>query len=54
MKPTIFHGNLDEVIDSLLKNSTELPLQTNGIVIEKNYTVPTFLRDRTAELYGHI
>ncbi|CAG2227261.1 FAM21 [Mytilus edulis] len=49
VKPTIFYGNLDEDIDSWLKNFDRIATANEWSRERKLNTLPAFLRDRAAE-----
>ena len=51
VKPTIFFGNLDEDIDSWIKNFNRIARANQWNLERKLYTMPAFLRDRAAEYY---
>ena len=51
VKPTIFYGNLDEDIDSWLKNFDRIATANEWSRERKLNTLPAFLRDRAAEFY---
>lgn len=51
VKPTSFYGNLDEDIDSWLKNFARIAIANEWDYEKKSITLPAFLRDRAAEFY---
>ncbi|CAC5358209.1 unnamed protein product [Mytilus coruscus] len=51
VKPTIFYGNLDEDIDSWLKNFDRIATANDRSRERKSNTLPAFLGDRAAEFY---
>ena len=58
MKRTIFFGNLDEDINSWIKNFNRIARAKQCNLERKLYTIPAFHRDRAAEYYesfdGHV
>ena len=51
VKPTLFYGNLDEDIDSWLKNYDRISVANEWSEERKLTTLPAFLRDRAADYY---
>lgn len=51
VKPNLFFGNLDEDIDSWLKNFDRIAIANEWNLEKKRTTLPAFLRDRAAEFY---
>lgn len=51
VKPTIFYGNLDDDIDSWIKNFNRIARANNWNEERKKNILPAFLRDRAADYF---
>lgn len=51
VKPILFFGNLEEDIDSWLKNFDRIAIANEWDLEKKTTILPAFLRDRAAEFF---